>query len=94
MTVEFGHIGLLMPYVWMFISSYEKMRSYVNSNVTISSMVQLEYNAFEAACVPVAALTMCKTPIHFSGEYIKLSEFRGAENQAPKTLAAVRDRIG
>ena len=92
MTVEFGHIGLLMPYVWMFISSYEKMRSYVNSNVTISSMVQLEYNAFEAACVPVAALTMCKTPIHFSGEYIKLSEFRGAENQAPKTLAAVRDR--
>ena len=92
MTVEHGHIGLLMPYVWMFISSYEKMRSYVNSNVTISSLVQLEYNAFEAACVPVAALTMCKTPIHFSGEYIKLSEFRGADNQAPKTLAAVKDR--
>ena len=92
MTVEYGHIGLLIPYVWMFISSYEKMRGYVNSNVTISSMVQLEYNAFEAACVPVAALTMCKTPIHFSGEYIKLSEFRGADNQAPKTLAAIKDR--
>ena len=92
MTLENGHIGLLMPYVWMFISSYEKMRKYVNDYSTITSLVQLEYNAFEAACVPVAALTMCKTNIHYNGEYIKLSEFRGSENQEPKTLQAVNDR--
>lgn len=89
MTLENGHIGLLMPYVWMFISSYEKMRDYVNKNVTITSLVQLEYNAFEAACVPVAALTMCKTKVHYSGEYVKLSDFRGADNQGPKTLESV-----
>ena len=92
MTYCNGHIGLLMPYVWMFISSYEKMRDYVNANVTITSLVQLEYNAFEAACVPVAALTMCKTATHFPGEYIKLSEFRGTENQEPKTLDAIKNR--
>ena len=89
MTVVNGHIGLLMPYVWMFISSYEKVRDFINQNSTITTLVQLEYNAFEAACVPVAALTLCKNAIHSSGEYIKLSEFRGAENQGPKTIEAV-----
>ena len=89
MTRTDGHIGLLMPYVWMFISSYEKVRDYVNDNSDISALVQLEYNAFEAACVPVAALTMCKTKKHTAGQYIKLSDFRGAENQAPKTLEAI-----
>ena len=86
-----AHIALLMPYVWMFISSYEKMRKFVNKNTSITSLVQLEYNAFEAACVPVAALTFRKSFVHSTGEYIRLSEFKGVENQAPKTLEAVKD---
>ena len=53
---EAGKIGLLTPYVWMFISSYEKLRNKLLSDTTISTLVQLEYNAFEAACVPVCAL--------------------------------------
>ena len=89
---EDGQIGLLMPYVWMFLASYEKLRVFVNSNTTITSLVQLEYNAFEAACVPVAALTLSNNTIHSSGEYVQLSEFRGSENQAPKTLEAVANR--
>ena len=92
MTVENGQSGLLMPYVWMFLSSYEKVRNFVNKNATISTLVQLEYNAFESACVPVAALTFCKNNLHFSGEYVKLSDFRGSDNQAPKTLEAINNR--
>ena len=88
---ENGQIGLLMPYVWMFIASYEKMREYINCNANITSLVQLEYNAFEAACVPVAALTLCKTKIRTYGEYIKLSDFKGVDSQAPKTLEAILD---
>lgn len=91
-SVENGQIGLLMPYVWMFISSYEKMRKLVNQRTSISTLVQLEYNAFEAACVPVAALTLRKTNIHSTGEYIRLSEFKGIENQAPRTIAAIKDQ--
>ena len=89
MTKPNGHIGLLMPYVWMFISSYEKMRRWIYDNGTITSLIQLEYNAFEAACVPVAALTIKKARSHKKGEYIKLSEFKGADNQAPKVLEAI-----
>lgn len=84
-----GHIGLLMPYVWMFISSYEKMRNWIIDNMNITSLVQLEYNAFEAACVPVAALTLCKEYCDRAGQYVRLSAFRGAENQGPKLLEAI-----
>ena len=89
MCVPNAHVGMLTPYVWMFISSYEKMRNWFNKNNDITSLIQLEYNAFEAACVPVAAFTFVNGSISRVGEYIKLSEFRGAENQAPRTLYAV-----
>lgn len=84
-----GHIGLLTPYVWMFISSYEKLRLHIHQNCTVTSLVQLEYNAFESACVPVCSFTLRNDTIHSSGQYIKLSDFKGIENQAPKTLEAV-----
>lgn len=86
-----GYVGLLMPYVWMFISSYEEMRIWINENTTITSLIQLEYNAFEAACVPVAALTLCNNKSDILGEYIKLSDFKGVENQEPKTKEAVKN---
>ena len=87
-----GHTGFLSPYVWMFIQSYEKLREYVFRNMTFSSLVQLEYNAFESACVPVSAFTFrnYKSPKQFG--CIKLSDFRGVDNQAPKTLEAINNR--
>jgi type II restriction/modification system DNA methylase subunit YeeA len=84
-----GHIGLLTPYVWMSILSYEKLREAIYRDTMITSMVQLEYNAFESACVPVCTFTLQKTRECVSGEYIKLSEFKGSETQGPKTLEAI-----
>lgn len=83
-----GHIGMLTPYVWLFILSYEKLREYVVRNSSISSLVQLEYNAFEGACVPVCAFTLSNNAAMETGEYIRLSDFKGIENQAPRTLYA------
>ena len=91
-TRENGHIGLLMPYVWMFIASYEKMRDFVYRETQITSLVQLEYNAFEAACVPVATLTLQKSRTQRAGEYIQLSSFKGVESQGPKTLEAAQNK--
>ena len=88
-----GHIGMLTPYVWMFINSHEKTRKLVLNHSTITSLVQLEYNAFEAACIPVAAFTFRNTHIDmYKGEYIKLSDFKGIELQEPKTLEAINNR--
>lgn len=87
-----GETAFVTPYVWMFISSYEQMRSKLVTDATIQSLIQLEYNAFEPACVPVCAFIVGKSHIpNFVGSYIKLSEFKGHENQAPKTLEAINN---
>lgn len=86
-----GHIGMLTPYVWMFISTYEALRNKVLGETTISSLVQLEYNAFEAACVPVCSFTLKKNESLKIGEYVKLSDFRGSENQGPRLIEAVKN---
>lgn len=84
-----GHIGFVTPFVWMFISSHEKLRKHLIDNATFSSLIQLEYNAFEAACVPVCTFTFRNYSIDVPGEFIKLSDFTGIENQPIKTLEAI-----
>src|SRR5699024_6712913 len=42
-TKENGQIGFMTPYVWMFISSYEKLRKKIIADRNISSLIQLEY---------------------------------------------------
>ncbi|MBY8207858.1 BREX-1 system adenine-specific DNA-methyltransferase PglX [Vibrio fluvialis] len=88
-----AEIGMVTPFVWMFINSYSELRRKLLSNVTISSLVQLEYNAFAPACIPVCTFTLSKkqTPNYVSS-YIKLSDFKGHESQAPKTIEAINNR--
>ena len=92
LCMNYGQMGFLTPYVWMFIQSYEEMRKYVFSNMTMSALIQLEYNAFEAACVPVATFTLRNYHSPHPFECIKLSDFKGVDLQEPKTLEAINNR--
>ncbi|MFT6905277.1 MAG: type II restriction/modification system DNA methylase subunit YeeA [Oleiphilaceae bacterium] len=87
-----GAIGVVAPYVWMFISSYERLREMLVDDASLTSLIQLEYNAFEPAMIPVATFSLrcCHIP-RFIGSYIDLSEFKGHSNQAPRTLEALED---
>ncbi|MFZ1537740.1 MAG: BREX-1 system adenine-specific DNA-methyltransferase PglX [Chromatiaceae bacterium] len=85
-----GRIGVLAPYVWMFIDSYEQLRTKLLSETLVTSLIQLEYNAFEPACVPVAAFLLMRRHVkNFAGKYIQLGDFKGHQSQAPKTLEAI-----
>ena len=89
-TAENGATGIVSPYVWMFLSSYEGLRENIVGDTSLSSLIQLEYNAFEPACIPVATFTLKRWHIGgFKGSYIKLSEFKGHQNQAIRTLEAI-----
>lgn len=88
---ENGHLGLITPFVWMFLSSYEDIRKKIVAEKSISSLIQLEYNAFEAAVVPVCTFTLRNYYVDIPGEFIRLSDFKGVENQPIKTLEAVRN---
>lgn len=86
-----GHLGMITPFVWMFLGSYEKLRAYIVKSKNISTLIQLEYNSFAEACVPVCTFTTRNRNINVSGEYIKLSDFRGSEIQDKKVLEAINN---
>ena len=91
-TKQDGLVGLISPFVWMFISSYEKLRSELLKNSTFASLIQLEYNAFGPAMVPVCTFVLRNEFINdYGGSYIKLSDFTGPENQPIKTLEAINN---
>lgn len=90
-TKEIGHVGMMTPYVWMFTFSYNELRKYIIDNKDITSLIQLEFNAFPEACVQVCTFTMRNYLLGATGEYIRLSDFTGSENQPIKTLEAINN---
>ena len=90
---EAGQLGFMSPFVWMFISSFEILRNHFIDQATVTSLVQLEYSGFDGATVPICTFTLSKAHITgFTGSYIRLSDFRGADQQGPKTLEAIRNK--
>lgn len=92
MLVENGYTGFMTPFVWMFIKSYEHLRGFLIHQKSISSLIQMEYSAFEEATVPVCCFTIKNTKSEPVGNYLKLSEFRGGmEVQEEKVLHAIEN---
>ncbi|OLO12630.1 SAM-dependent methyltransferase [Chromohalobacter japonicus] len=90
---DHGQLGFMTPFVWMFISSYEQLRRRLIEENVITSLIQLEYSGFDGATVPICTFTLSKGHIaSYTGCYIRLSDFRGSENQGPKALEAIQDR--
>lgn len=88
-----GHLGFMTPFVWLFIAGYKKLREFIINQQTITSLIQLEYSGFDGATVPICTFTLENTRNpEYLGGYIKLSDFKGSENQAPKTLEAIKNK--
>jgi len=87
-----GQLGFMSPFVWMFISSYENLRKTLIDKAKLTTLIQLEYSGFAGATVPICTFTFQNYHCdEYAGSFIRLSDFRGAENQAPKTLEAIRN---
>lgn len=92
LTKESGQLGFMSPFVWMFISSYEELRHHFIDNATLTSLVQLEYSGFEGATVPICTFTLAKEhAAEFVGSFIRLTNFRGADQQGPRAFEAVQN---
>ncbi|ENK6114184.1 BREX-1 system adenine-specific DNA-methyltransferase PglX, partial [Salmonella enterica subsp. enterica serovar Ohio] len=87
-----ANLGFMTPFVWMFLSSYETLRSRLIGKENITSLIQLEYSGFDGATVPICTFTLQKGKVKdFISSYIRLADFRGAQNQGPKALEAIQD---
>ena len=89
---DHGECGVMSPFVWMFIGSYEKLRNEIIDNRTLTSLIQLEYSGFAGATVPICTYTFHNSFIKgYKGGYVRLSDFVGTAVQAPKALEAIRN---
>lgn len=88
-----GSLGFMSPQVWMFLSSYERLRARLIDQETITTIVHPEYNAFwDSAHVAICCFTIQKSHVpNYRGTFIRLADFYGAEIQSLKTLEAINN---
>ena len=88
-----GYCGYMTPFVWMFIKTYEKLREFIIQSKSITTLVQMEYSAFEEATVPICSFVLKNGKATENGLYFKLSDFKGGmEVQKKKVLEALADK--
>jgi type II restriction/modification system DNA methylase subunit YeeA len=87
-----GYSAFMTPFVWMFIKTYEKLREYIIEEKSITTLIQMEYSAFEEATVPICTFVLKNGSEKEKGLYIKLSDFKGGmQLQKNKVLEAIYD---
>lgn len=92
-TMFGGFIGLMTPFNWMFLSSFEKLRNIILGNSTITNLVRPEFHAFfDSAYVSVCGFTLFnKFEPNYNGAFIDLQKFYGASIQSKKILEAINN---
>ncbi|MDB7660098.1 BREX-1 system adenine-specific DNA-methyltransferase PglX [Lacticaseibacillus rhamnosus] len=93
MTTTNGYAAYMTPFVWMFIKTYEGLRKAILNTKQISSLIQMEYSAFEEATVPINTFVLKNSSEgEVEGTYLKLSDFKGGMDVQKKyVLKAVSD---
>ena len=88
-----GYSAFMTPFVWMFIKTYEALRTYIIDTKAITTLVQMEYSAFEEATVPICSFVLKNGRATEKTLCFRLSDFKGGmEVQKQKVLEAISDK--
>lgn len=87
-----GYSAFMTPFVWMFIKIYENLRKYIIYSKSITSLIQMEYSAFEEATVPICSFVLQNCKSNNQSLCLRLSDFKGGmEVQKAKVLEALQN---
>ena len=87
---EYGVIGFMTPFTWMFLGSYEALRNKILNERNLYSLVKPSYTAFfQSAIVPICAFIIDKNynPKR-KGKFFDLGYLGNAEEQPIRFLKA------
>ena len=88
-----GYSAFMTPFVWMFIKTYEALRKYIIDTKAITTLVQMEYSAFEEATVPICSFVLKNGRPTEKALCFRLSDFKGGmEVQKQKVLEAIGNK--
>lgn len=91
--IKNGYSAFMTPFVWMFIKTYEKLREYIINNKALTTLVQMEYSAFEEATVPICSFVLQNCKSENKSLCFRLSDFKGGmEVQKSKVLEALDNK--
>ena len=89
-----GYSAFMTPNVWMFIKTYENLRSYILNEKSIVTLVQMAKGAFfKEATVDICAFVLKNAKETEKGLYFRLEDFKGGmEVQRQKVLEALENK--
>lgn len=87
-----GYSAFMTPFVWMFIKTYENLRQHILDYKHLTTLVQMEYSAFEEATVPICSFVLKNNKENSNSLCFRLSDFRGGMDiQKQKVLEAIEN---
>lgn len=88
-----GYSAFMTPFVWLFIKTYETLRKYIIDTKAITTLVQMEYSAFEEATVPICSFVLKNGKAKEKALCFRLSDFKGGMSvQKQKVLEAIENK--
>ena len=88
-----GYSAFMTPFVWLFIKTYEALRTYIIDTKAITTLVQMEYSAFEEATVPICSFVLKNGKEKEKALCFRLSDFKGGMSvQKQKVLEAIENK--
>lgn len=88
-----GYSAFMTPFVWLFIKTYEALRKYIIDTKAITTLVQMEYSAFEEATVPICSFVLKNGKATEKALCFRLSDFKGGMTvQKKKVLEAIANK--
>lgn len=88
-----GYSAFMTPFVWLFIKTYEALRKYIIDTKAITTLVQMEYSAFEEATVPICSFVLKNGKAIEKALCFRLSDFKGRMSiQKQKVLEAIENK--
>ena len=88
-----GYSAFMTPFVWLFIKTYEALRTYIIDTKAVTTLVQMEYSAFEEATVPICSFVLKNGKATEKALCFRLSDFKGGmEVQKQKVLEAIDNK--
>lgn len=72
------YLGFMTPNVWMFISSYEKLREFIIREMNIDSLIQFAKGSFfKEATVDICSFVLSNSKTNKLGNYYRLENYKG-----------------
>lgn len=91
-----GYSALVTMQAWMFLSSFEKLRSSLLAGFPIINMAHMGRASFDGLSAEIVSTTafVCKKngDINYPGIYIRSTKFVGERAKSEATLGAIHDR--